>query len=590
MKKTLNPMAHRLFHGLVGLVVFALSGCMQPLTPVVSDLLTTNPAEEGTLPAVQISVKYETDTDSDLGLCNSTTRWLWEASGSFDVTTPLFRWRLNSGSWQTTHATEYAQDNLPFGRHTFELQVRNARGQWFPLGSQSVDIAAARYRGNGHTHGMPPFDGSAYAPGDVVTLAEPPVDFARGNTVFQGWVISSVEDQPIQPGATISFPDDVCSIDLIAQWGLEGSGTPDGPYIVSSPEGLRLLSERDDMWADGTHIQLTEDIDLTEFTNWEPIGSTSDPFSGTFDGQGYRIEGVNITTDSGDDELGLFGHTDNATIRDLHVHGTINASSSNFVGLLVGQASETTIERVSASGSVRGNQIIGGLVGQTRGGQLTRAHTDVDVTSNGPSGGFSDLGGLIGDAGGGTTLLRTSATGTVTASGRNAGGLVGWYAGSEVTIEQSWASGNVTISGPQGGAGGLVGAGGTIRIIDSYATGDVSTGTSTTERRVGGLVGSIRTNGIIERSWSRGKITEDDEGGFLGGLIGGTATGRVTASFWDKDNSGMSESAGGKGKTSDAMKDQNTFTDWDFTNTWELTNNQFPTLRENPPRSPQSGP
>ena len=51
----------------------------------------------------------------------------------------------------------------------------------------------------------------------------------------------------------------------------------------------------------------------------------------------------------------------------------------------------------------------------------------------------------------------------------------------------------------------------------------------------------------------------------LGGLVGGNS-GTVTASFWDRDTSGLTDSNGGTGKTTAEMKTESTFTDagWDF--------------------------
>jgi hypothetical protein len=46
----------------------------------------------------------------------------------------------------------------------------------------------------------------------------------------------------------------------------------------------------------------------TPYTNWEPIGTSRDPFIGSFDGDGHKISNL-IINRSGKDIAGLFGYT-----------------------------------------------------------------------------------------------------------------------------------------------------------------------------------------------------------------------------------------------------------------------------------------
>ena len=64
---------------------------------------------------------------------------------------------------------------------------------------------------------------------------------------------------------------------------------PAGSYVeIATAEELDQI--RDDL--DG-HYVLTQDIDLTDWGEWDPIGSTtSAPFTGTLDGQGHVIRGL----------------------------------------------------------------------------------------------------------------------------------------------------------------------------------------------------------------------------------------------------------------------------------------------------------
>ena len=119
-------------------------------------------------------------------------------------------------------------------------------------------------------------------------------------------------------------------------------------------------------------------------------------------------------------------------------------------------------------------------------------------------------------------------------------------------VSDSWASGTVSARGSN--AGGLVGRilAGTIR--DSYSRASVSGGWD-----VGGLAGSNR-HGYIWNSYSTGSAAGD---GCVGGLVG-HSDGAVINSFWDVEASGMEESDGGMGKATAQMKDIATFVRWDI--------------------------
>jgi hypothetical protein len=55
----------------------------------------------------------------------------------------------------------------------------------------------------------------------------------------------------------------------------------------------------------------------------------------------------------------------------------------------------------------------------------------------------------------------------------------------------------------------------------------------------------------------------------VGGLIG-SLKGSVDNSYYDKETSGLSVSAGGTPKTTEEMMQQATFENWDFTNVWAI--------------------
>jgi len=131
---------------------------------------------------------------------------------------------------------------------------------------------------------------------------------------------------------------------------------------------------------------------------WEPIGTRSAPFIGTFDGQGYEIcdlfidlpeEGPVPELFSDNECVGLFGAVDEGgRIEDI---GVVNADVTGFVsvGGLVGEIEHGTVSNSYFTGSVTGYRDVGGLLGYSEG-------TVSDSYSTGSVTGDENVGGLVG--------------------------------------------------------------------------------------------------------------------------------------------------------------------------------------------------
>lgn len=80
----------------------------------------------------------------------------------------------------------------------------------------------------------------------------------------------------------------------------------------------------------------------------------------------------------------------------------------------------------------------------------------------------------------------------------------------------------------------------------------------------GGLVGS--NSGCVIGSAALGGILAPDSSQAQGGLAGGNVDGDVKMSFWDRETSGLAESAGGEGLTTAQMQQATPFLEagWDF--------------------------
>jgi hypothetical protein len=165
------------------------------------------------------------------------------------------------------------------------------------------------------------------------------------------------------------------------------------------------------------------------------------------------------------------------------------------------------------------------------------------------------------------SIVNSYATGSVTGSGNNVGGLVGYVGSSSVyttdPVYQSYATGKVTGANYVGGLVGYVG------YIDNpfesnYATGNVSGKSS-----VGGLVGYevqnyVGTNPLptLVDNYSAGHVSGATA---VGGLIG-TDLSTVSDSYWNTTTSGQTTSAGGTPLTAAQMQNTANFVGFQFSN------------------------
>ncbi|MGJ0455719.1 YDG domain-containing protein [Aliarcobacter cryaerophilus] len=159
-------------------------------------------------------------------------------------------------------------------------------------------------------------------------------------------------------------------------------------------------------------------VTKTDTAKWEiegfnPIGNTANKFNGTFDGLGFTISNLYINRSS-QFEVGLFGYTYNATIKNIGLKD-LDIRGDAFVGGLVG-FNIGTISNSYTSGTVSGTSFVGGLVGYNN-REISNSYASGSVT------GASYIGGLVGYNYFGT-ISNSYATGTVT-GGDNLGGLVG---------------------------------------------------------------------------------------------------------------------------------------------------------------------
>ena len=113
-------------------------------------------------------------------------------------------------------------------------------------------------------------------------------------------------------------------------------------------------------------------------------------------------------------------------------------------------------------------------------------------------------------------------------------------------------------------------------VTNCYATGAVS-GVGGIGGGTGGLVGRNYSSSIMTNCYSTCVVSGNP---YIGGLVGRNNSGVYADCFWDTETSGQATSAGGTGKTTAQMKQEATFTNWDFTTIWAIVEDtSYPTLR-----------
>ncbi len=241
-----------------------------------------------------------------------------------------------------------------------------------------------------------------------------------------------------------------------------GEGTIENPYKINSATALHNI--RYDMSA---NYELTSDIDLSEFGEWEPIGGcyASAAFTGTLDGkknstENYKIIGLTRTKDIPESKnriyFGLFGWiSSNGCVSNIdfeNVNISIkgpannNSSVSIFLGTVAGAINgNTQIKNITTGGNIsydcctNGGAFVGGIIGNSSLNKLT---------ANESASGF-----IISDCTNNCTVSSSRYAGY-------AGGIVGY---SKLgTIKNCINNGNITSKGTAwwgySYAGGIIGA------------------------------------------------------------------------------------------------------------------------------------
>ncbi len=263
-----------------------------------------------------------------------------------------------------------------------------------------------------------------------------------------------------------------CHIKVVPDYVVDADGT----VGIYSPKGLLAFN---DMAKENPAIngRLLDNVDLSQedVVDWKPIGTSVAPYTGTFDGGGFKISNLKINTNhyastsataqvffghsyavtslivAEDMNVGLFGYLSGATIKNLTVEGGYVYGLRN-VGTIAGYVTDgSTIFNCTGAtdcqaylydvGSLAGyvtgdSKIIAcvGNAGTVANGNTNELYADAEIKAN-----IKISGGLIGSANG-CTIVGCSTLGLVKTTAQ-AGGLACYLLGGETTkVYGSYAS------------------------------------------------------------------------------------------------------------------------------------------------------
>lgn len=334
------------------------------------------------------------------------------------------------------------------------------------------------------------------------------------------------------PDSIIMNANKTVTAHFVPKFVLTGNGTAENPYQILDAIDVDTLGANPAYYS--SHFIMKADINMSgvEYTKAViapdidlAVNFQGTKFTGVFDGNNCVIRNLTIDTAGvNEDYLGLFGYISGGVVKNLgnEVAQITGGSDSWAVGGLAGYMGYGTISNCYSIGTVSGDSGVGGLVG-CGGGLITNCHSSGMVSANKMPGGVM---------------------------GYNGGEISSCYS-TCVVWGQEWP-------------GGLVGRNQGYKIENCYSAGWVYG-----EDVVGGLVGL--NDASIYQSYSAAGVSGNTR---VGGLAGWNRS-YISYCYWDKWTSLQSAAVGygyssGEGKTTVEMKQEGTYTGWDFVDTWYI--------------------
>ena len=282
----------------------------------------------------------------------------------------------------------------------------------------------------------------------------------------------------------------------------------DGYYELETPAHLRIFSSLVNNGSQNLNARLVADIDMSGEGEFTPIGTYGKGYRGYFDGNGHTINGLKLPAQN---YSGLFGYMDGGRVSNLTLQSPVlylDNTTVHYAGLVCGHLSKGSdvVHGVIVNCHVR-DGFLGEAGaeyfnwGDNHGGICGKADVAAEVigcTFSGTIHGDDYLGGIVGELNSGAQIRDcTVLTGTKIIAHGYAGGIVGYIGEVGTYVLNCNVQSGCTITGSPNGTiygynGGQVSSAAyTVEGLNYATTGDVQraeTGSSwCTEMKVTGI-------------------------------------------------------------------------------------------------------
>ena len=305
------------------------------------------------------------------------------------------------------------------------------------------------------------------------------------------------------------------------------TNTTDKTVTINSGELLAALAkavnEGNDDYA-GYTIKLTKNLDLNG-NEWTPIGQKNgNKFKGTFDGQGYVVTGLKISeakADAFDGYVAFFGGTENATIKNLTVAGSVTGKEAASI---VGKGVNTTLENCHNKATITATESkAAGIVASLDKGTLKNCTNSGAITTKGAW----PAAGIVAWCNQNVAIENCQNSGDVTVTGigdtSQAGGICG-NLGRSSDVTNCSNSGRISAALAGGVAGRAKGADAQqIQIVNFTNTGSI-----VASNIAGGVVGDAQQGVKAENCTISGTVSGTNAAGGIFGSTQGNAQSAVT--------------------------------------------------------------
>lgn len=214
---------------------------------------------------------------------------------------------------------------------------------------------------------------------------------------FSAFAQSDIAQTLVQRRVSASSLDEQNDLSSVTFEG--GTGTPEDPYQIATAEQLDAI--RNNL---GASYVLVNDIDLSNYGNWVPIGWSFDPnpspgstfFYGTLDGQNHSISNLTINYDA------FVADSSNPCPNRLGLFYKIHANLGNFGDgcgwvRIGGIVKNLNLDNINFSTTTEPLPRSGGIAGYTLGRVLiSNCNVSGSISDSATTGNSSTLGGLCG--------------------------------------------------------------------------------------------------------------------------------------------------------------------------------------------------